>query len=76
MLMHIKVRVHANARRETFEVVSPSSFKIAVKEKAEDNAANRRVVACVAQHFKVTQKSVRIVRGHHSPSKLLLVGGV
>jgi len=69
--MHIKVRVRANVRKEAFEKVSGGSFRISVKEKAEGNAANRRVLALIAAHFRVSQKAVRVINGHHAPSKLL-----
>ena len=65
------MRVRANARRESFEKVSEISFKIAVREKAEGNMANHRVIELIAMHFKVPARAVRIVRGHHSPSKTL-----
>lgn len=71
--MHIKVRVRANARKKEFEALSAASFKISVREKAEGNAANRRVVELIARHFKVPIKMVRIVKGHHAPSKILTV---
>ncbi|OGG79539.1 hypothetical protein A3A39_00830 [Candidatus Kaiserbacteria bacterium RIFCSPLOWO2_01_FULL_54_13] len=69
--MYVKVRVKANARREEFEKVSETSFKISVREKAQEDAANRRVVELVAAHFKVPIKSVRIIRGHRTSSKVL-----
>lgn len=72
--MQVHVRVRANARRETFEVVSPASFRVSVREKALENAANRRVVKLVALHFKVLKSRVRIMRGHRAPSKVLTIG--
>ena len=72
--MHVKVRVRAGAGKGAFEIVSDTSFRISVREKAAMNAANRRVVELVARHFRVPVKAVRIVRGHRSPSKLLSVG--
>ena len=72
--MYVKVMVRAGARREAFEAVSDASFKAAVREEAAHNAANHRVLELVAAHFKVPRKSVRIVKGHHSPSKTLSVG--
>ena len=65
--------MRANARQEKFEVVSEISFKVSVREKALNNAANRRVVELIAMHFKVPAKSVRIIRGHHTLSKVLSV---
>ena len=37
--------------------------------------ANRKVVELVRQHFK-SAGDVRIINGHHSPSKILSVDGV
>jgi len=74
MSMHIKVRVRANAKREELEVVSETSLKVSVREKAQDNAANCRVVELIAAYFKLPKARVRIVRGHRSPSKVLSVG--
>ncbi|MBI4079610.1 DUF167 domain-containing protein [Candidatus Kaiserbacteria bacterium] len=69
--MGIKVRVRAGARREKFEVVSKAEFRITVREKALENAANRRVIELIALHFGVPKNRVRLVRGHRSPAKLL-----
>ncbi|MEK7108826.1 MAG: DUF167 domain-containing protein [Patescibacteria group bacterium] len=71
--MYIKVRVQAGAKAEKFEVVSKDHFKAAVKEPAKQNLANRRVVELVAIYFKVPAKQVRLVSGHHSPSKILSI---
>ncbi|MBP6866187.1 MAG: DUF167 domain-containing protein [Candidatus Pacebacteria bacterium] len=69
--MYIKVSVIAGTRKETFEEKSKDHFKISVKEKAERNMANTRVIELVALHFKVPTNKVRIINGHHHPSKLL-----
>lgn len=69
--MYIKVRVKAGAREESLVEVAPNSLRIALREKAEKNAANRRVAQLVARHFKVPTKSIRLIRGHKMPSKML-----
>ncbi|MDO8624350.1 MAG: DUF167 family protein [bacterium] len=71
--MYIKASVHAGAKKEMFEKVSEDHFNISVKEPAKQNLANRRVCELVARHFKIPVAKVRIVNGHHSPSKLLSV---
>ncbi len=71
--MYIKVNVIAGARKEIFKVKSKDHFDISVKEKAERNMANARVIELVAKHFKVSENKVRIINGHHHPSKLLVV---
>ena len=71
--MYIKVRVQAGAKTEKFEVISKDHFKIAVKEPAKQNLANRRVTLLVAMHFKVPAKQVRLISGHRSPSKIFSI---
>ena len=48
-------------------------FEISVREAAERNLANGRVLELVARHFKLPVGKVRIISGHHSPSKILSV---
>lgn len=72
--MYIHVKVTAGARKESFKLRNEDHFEVAVKEKAERNMANERVLELVAEHFKVPVNRVRIVNGHRHPSKLLVVG--
>jgi uncharacterized protein YggU (UPF0235/DUF167 family) len=71
--MYIRVHVVANAKREKVEQKSDILFDISVKEPAENNLANRRVIELVAEHFRVPVSQVRILNGHHHPHKLLTV---
>jgi len=74
--MHIKVRVKTGAKNESIREVSEGKFEISVREKPEANMANERVVALVALHLGVPVKKIRIVKGHHHPSKILSTGVV
>ncbi len=69
--MYIRVRVSAKAKKESFKKLSEDTFLIAVKEPAEQNRANTRVIELVSEHFSINLKQVRIISGHHSPGKLL-----
>ena len=71
--MYVKVRVIAGAKKETAQEVSAGYFKISVREPAERNMANRRIVELVAAHYKRAAKQVRIISGHTSPSKILSI---
>ena len=71
--MYIKVFVKTNARKESFVQKSKDHFEASVKEKAERNMANTRVLKLVAGHFNVPVSRVRIVNGHKHPSKLIVV---
>ena len=71
--MYVKVRVIAGAKKELVQEVSAGHFKISVKEPAERNLANRRIVELVAAHYNLSTKQVRIISGHTSPSKILSI---
>ncbi len=72
-MQYIHVKVMAGAKREAFKKKSEDHFEISVREKAERNIANTRILELVAQYFKVLTNKVRIVNGHRSPSKLIVV---
>ena len=72
--MQLSVKVTAGVKKEGIEALPNNRFKILVKAKAEQGAANERVIELVAAHFKVPARKVRIIRGHKTPSKILEVG--
>ncbi len=72
-MFYIHVKVTAGMRKETFKQKSEDHFEISVKEKAERNMANNRVLQLIAEHFKVSKNKVRIVNGHRHPSKLIVL---
>jgi uncharacterized protein YggU (UPF0235/DUF167 family) len=71
--MYIHITVTAGARKENFQKINEDHFEISVKEKAQRNEANTRVLELMARHFKVPKNKVRIINGHRHPSKLLVV---
>lgn len=71
--MYVKVRVTAGAKKESVLRIGENRFDIAVKEKAEQNQANRRVMEIIAREFTIRKGGVRIVSGHHSPSKIISI---
>jgi uncharacterized protein YggU (UPF0235/DUF167 family) len=72
-MSYIHVAVTAGAKKEFFKNKSVDHFEISVKEKAERNMANTRVLEIIAEHFKIPKNKVRIVNGHRHPSKLLVI---
>ena len=71
--IHIRVRVRASAPREKVEKVAEHRYTLAVKEPAEDNRANVRVLDIIQGLYP--QKRVRMIKGHHEPGKILEVSG-
>lgn len=72
-MQYIHVKVLTNARKESFVQKTEDHFEVSVKEKAQRNMANVRVLELIAEHFKVPKNKIRIVNGHHHPSKLLVI---
>ena len=72
-MLYVKAVVTTGQKKESIVVKKPDHFEISVKEKAERNLANQKVIELIAQYFKVPVKKVRIVNGHHHTHKLLVV---
>ena len=72
-MIYVRVKVTAGARKEELKQTSNDHFEISVKERAERNMANKRVIEIIAEFFEVPVGKVRIVNGHRSPAKLLVI---
>ena len=72
-MIYIHVKVNAGVKKESWKKKSEDHFEVSVKEKAERNMANIRVLELVAEHFSVPLNRVRIINGHQHPSKLLII---
>ncbi len=71
--MYIKIRVSAGAKKESVRKRSEDHFEVSVKEEARQNMANRRMIEVMAGELGVPKERIRIVSGHHSPSKIISV---
>lgn len=71
--MYIKVKISAGAKKEQCKQIAQHSYAVSVKEPAEQNRANRRLLELIAECYHISPKQVKLVSGHHSPSKILSV---
>tara|TARA_B100000745_G_C20082463_1_gene369835 strand:+ start:404 stop:622 length:219 start_codon:yes stop_codon:yes gene_type:complete len=71
--MYIKVRVYPGVRKEVIKKLGENRYEMHVKEKAERNMVNEKLRAILADEYSVDKKTVRLVSGHHSPSKIFSV---
>ena len=69
--MYIKVKAFPKAKKEEIKEITENRFEIKVKEKAEKNLANKRIIEMLAQYFGIEEKDVKIINGHRHPSKLI-----
>lgn len=71
--MFVRVHVTPGVRREAVKRLAPDRFKISVRDRAENNLANRRTLALLADHLQVPRQSMRIVTGQRHPNKIIFV---
>jgi len=69
--MFIKVRVKVKAKKEGIEELKNDTLLVRVKEKKEDNAANKRLIFLLNKYYNITQGTARIVVGHKSTNKII-----
>ena len=69
--MYIRLRVTADAKKELVKKIADDHYDIAVKEPAEQNRANRRVLEIMKEQLGAPR--IRLVSGHHSSSKIISV---
>ena len=68
----LSIRVTARARAERI-IKKEKRWDISVREPAEENRANHRVRELIAQELTVPLPAVQIIKGHHSPSKIVTI---
>lgn len=69
VLIHIKI--FPDSKEDTVETKSDNSYIVRVREKAERNAANIKMKELLSKHFNVDLGKVKIITGHHAPSKII-----
>ena len=69
--MYIRLRVTPHAKKELVNKIADDHYDIAVKEPAEQNRANRRVLEIMKEQLATPR--IRLVSGHHSNSKIINV---
>jgi len=71
--MYVKVKVIVQAKKERIKLLKLNHYELSVKEPAERNLANQRICQIIAQIYQVSNKNIKIISGHHHPSKILSV---
>ncbi len=71
--MYIRVHAVAQSKRESIKQESVGVYAITVREPAERNLANTRIRELLALELKVPVGAIRLINGHHSPTKLFSV---
>ncbi len=70
--MHIKIRVITGAPKEVIRKIDDEHIEMYIKEPPERNLANKRVLEVMRSLYP--DVSIRMVSGHHLPSKIVVIG--
>ena len=69
----LKLKVLAGARENQLVVRSADSFLISAKEPAETGRANRAALGLLGRYLSIAPERLWIVKGAHSPAKIIEV---
>ena len=72
--MHIKVRVITGAPKEVIQKIEDDHIEMYLREPPERGLANKRILEIMTSMYP--NRAVKIVNGHHSPSKLIEVSDI
>lgn len=73
MERYLKVKVHADEKKEKLLQKAPDTFEIWVKAPAERGLANAAVRAALAAHLGVAENKLSLIKGATSPAKIFLL---
>ena len=69
--MYVRVKAIPRAKQESIKKEKGKDrFLVSVREKAEENRANERIREILAHEFHISVGKVRLISGHHSPTKM------
>ena len=68
--MFIKVKVFPNSKKWSVVRKSENSFEIRVKEKAEQNLANKAAIKALVFKLGISPAKLRLIKGAKSRSKI------
>lgn len=74
-MKYLKLRVEADAKEDLLTRKMPDTFIVKVRKPARDGQANRAALAMVAKALGLVPGRLRLIKGAHSPSKLIQVLG-
>ncbi|MBQ9971866.1 MAG: DUF167 domain-containing protein [Elusimicrobiaceae bacterium] len=72
MQTYLKVKVHADEKKNKIVQKSADSFEIWVKAPAEQGRANEAVRTILAEHIGVPENKLSLIKGATSPAKIFL----
>ena len=71
--MYIRVHVTPGSKKEQVTKSSDTEFHMRVREEAQQNMANKRVIVLLSQIFNVATSQIHLLTGHRSSTKMFSI---
>ena len=68
--MYIKVKVHADQKKEKILQKNPDTFEVWVKAPPSEGRANIAVIKLLAKTLNIEPKLFKLIKGATSPAKI------
>lgn len=72
-MRYIKVKVHADEKKNRLEQLATDKIEVWVKAPAEQGRANAAVRVLLAEHLGLPENKLSLIKGATSPAKIFLV---
>lgn len=72
-MRYIKVKVHADEKKNRLEQLAADKIEVWVKAPAEQGRANAAVRVLLAEHLGLPENKLSLIKGATSPAKIFLV---
>lgn len=69
--MLIKIKVKTNCKKSFVEKVAKDEFRIEVKSKPEEGAANSEALAILSKFLGIEKKRLKIIKGSRVKNKIV-----
>lgn len=72
----IEVRVQPRSSKKAVEGVAGGALKVRLTAPPADGRANAQLIELLADEFGVTKGAIKIIRGHSSRNKTVVIEGI
>ena len=70
---HLEIKVQTRCRENSVEPLETGQFKVKVKASPVKGEANKAVIKVIADFFNIPRSRVKILSGHKTSRKLILI---
>ncbi len=74
--MKIFIKAKPSAKNESVEKLGDYNFAVSVKEPPKDGRANKAIIKALAEYFKVSPFSIRLISGFSSKQKVFEINHI